>query len=544
MKITNVDVIELEMPFDRGVSKQGEVGFLNWGKLDFCLIKVETDTGITGWGDAFSFQCRRAVAEAGLGRLVSDGRLTRGEFRPVEAGGVPVHREYCEPQVLRRIRRRSIARLRHEVEPVPPEQYASFLPQWQHVTRVGERPGLHGPDGCFEVLDQLAGAALPASTWTTAVLPARVDGVIDSDLDTLLASGDVVWWGVAPLPGGDGVVALAPADRAPALLPELDTDLSESAALVVAALQEGGAQFFRDLADRCGVAATGSPLPDDGALVEAIWEAVWAGQVTNDGWVALRARVNGTTGPITRRRGARSRRHALPTRTGPAAGSGRWSALSPFRTGVEPTAASTTRAEVLLERYGLVTRGAVAGERIEGGFARMYRVLQAFEDAGRCQRVYAVEGLGAAQFGTTSAIDRLRAARPGRAPSVVVLAATDPAQPYGAALTWPGLPVEGLGHRPGRKAGALVVLVDGRLVLFCEKGGRTLLAWPDHPEGESTDLDHALTALAASAPRLGLTRFVLTRVNGADIDAEWGERLRSAGFLPTPRGWRSPVQGG
>ena len=482
----------------------------------------------------------RAVAESGLGALVDAGRLTRGEFRPVEAGGAPSHREYCDPQVLRRIRRRSIARLRHEAEPVPAEQYAAFLAQWQHVAAVGERPGRRGPDGCFEVIDQLAGAALPASTWASSVLPSRVEDPTDADLDALLAAGEVVWWGVSPLPGGDGVVALAPADRAPALLPVLDAELSEGAALVVAALQEGGAQFFRDLADRCAVAASHSPLPDDTALVDAIWEAVWAGHVTNDSWVALRARLGGSTGPAPRRTGTRGRRRALPTRAGPAAGAGRWSALAPLRSGVEATTASTMRAEVLLERYGLVTRGAVAGERIEGGFARMYRVLQAFEDAGRCQRVYAVEGLGAAQFGTASAIDRLRSTRPGRTPSVVVVAATDPAQPYGAALPWPSHPVDGLGHRPGRKAGALVVLVDGRLALFCEKGGRTLLSWTT----DEADAATALAGLATAAPRLGMTRFILTRVDGAPIDTQWGERLRAAGFLPTPRGWRSPVQVG
>ncbi len=483
----------------------------------------------------------RAVAESGLSALVTSGRLARGEFRPVEAGGSPTHREFCDPQVLRRIRRRSIARLRHEVEPVPPEQYADFLSTWQHITPVGERAALRGPDACFEVVDQLAGAALPASTWTTSVLPSRVDGVQDTELDTLLASGEVVWWGVSPLPGGDGVVAMAPADRAAALLPAAGDELSEGAALVVAALQEGGAQFFRDLADRCTVAASHSPLPDDAALVDALWEAVWAGLVTNDSWVALRARLAGTTGSASsgRRGGARSRRRALPTRTGPAAGAGRWSLLAPLRDSIDLTTASTVRAEVLLERYGIVTRGAVSSERIEGGFARMYRVFQAFEDAGRCQRVYAVDGLGAAQFGSTTAIDRLRATRTDRSARVVVLAATDPAQPYGATLGWPAHPKDGLGQRPGRKAGALTVSVDGVLILFCEKGGRTLLSWSD----DDSVLASALAGLATTAPRYGLARFIVTRIDGEPIDQTWGDRFRAAGFLPTPRGWRSPVTG-
>ncbi len=486
----------------------------------------------------------RAVAEAGLSALVTAGRLTRGEFRPVEAGGSPTHQEFCDPQVLRRIRRRSIARLRHEVEPVSPEQYAAFLADWQHVTPVGARPGLRGPDGCFEVLDQLAGAALPASTWTTAVLPPRVDAVADTEIDALLASGEIVWWGVSPLAGGDGVVALAPADRAPTLLPIPAEELSEGARLVVSALQDGGALFFRDLADRCGVGASHSPLPDDTSLVDALWEAVWAGRVTNDSWVALRARLSGGSGTAARHAGrhagARGRRRALPTRTGPAAGAGRWSLLDPLRAGVDSTAASTVRAEVLLERYGIVTRGVAASERVEGGFARLYRVLQAFEDAGRCQRVYAIDGLGAAQFGPSSAIDRLRSTRPEREPRVVVLAATDPAQPYGATLSWPAHPDDALGHRPGRKAGALVVLLDGMLTLFCEKGGRTLLSWST----DETALSAALDGLATQAPRLGLDRFIITRIDGEPVDPVWGERLRAAGFLPTPRGWRSPVRSG
>jgi len=404
----------------------------------------------------------------------------------------------------------------------------------------GRRPDRHGLDGCFEVIDQLAGTALPATTWLKAVLPVRVDDVHEGMLDQLIASGDVVWWGVGPLPGGDGVVCLAPADRAH-LLRSAPTDEPDEAGLaVLAALAEGGALFFRDLADRVGVGSAQSPLASDADLLEAVWSLVWSGRVTNDGWSALRSRIAGVR-PAARS-SARRGRPGLPSRSGPPSGAGRWSLLPSDVT--DPTIGASAVGQALLDRHGIVTRGTVASERVEGGFARMYRVLSAFEDAGRCRRTYAVEGLGAAQFAVPMAVDRLRStARADRSdPGVVVLAATDPANAYGAALPWPAVSTTDgssraeVSHRPGRKAGAVVVLVDGEPVAYLEKGGKSLLLWPADDEVAA----RALSALARDGHRVGVDRAIIARINGAEPAPAIGALLAEAGFLPTPRGFRVP----
>jgi ATP-dependent Lhr-like helicase len=474
------------------------------------------------------------VAREVLARLAAAGRLVRGEFRPLTGAGDRAGlgaspTEYCDVEVLRRIRRRSIARLRHEIEPVPAARYAAFLPRWQRVTASGGRSELRGVDGCYEVIEQLAGTALPASTWLRSVLPARVDDVHDGMLDELIGAGDVVWWGVSALSGGDGVVCLAPTDRA-ALLRRPPTGLADDPAAVAVtdALAAGGAQFFRDLADRVGAGRADSPVATDAELVETLWRLVWSGAVTNDGWSALRARIDGTRARPATRRG----RPGLPQRSGPPAGAGRWSLLPTLT--ADPTAAATAVGQALLDRHGIVTRGTVVSERIDGGFARMYRVLSAFEDAGRCRRTYAIEGLGAAQFALAGAVDRLRAT-PRAEQMPTVLAATDPASAYGAALPWPALAVD-VGHRPGRKAGAVVVTVDGELVLYLERGGRSLLMW-EH--GEDV-LRVAAAALVRDGQRMGMDRAVIAKVNGAPPAPDHTRLLTEAGFLPTPRGLRPP----
>jgi len=470
-----------------------------------------------------------AVATEVLDRLAASGRLVRGEFRPLGPDAAR-HTEYCDPEVLRRIRRRTIARLRHEIEPVPQAQLAAYLPRWQHVAPSGSRPDLRGVDGCFEVIDQLAGTALPASTWMRAVLPARVDDASDAVLDQLIASGDVVWWGLSPLSGGDGVVALAPADRVAALRTPPVVDLDEAQQQVVDVLASSGAVFFRDLADRVGVGASGAVLAADTDLLETLWSLVWSGHVTNDGWAALRARIAGTATRSAPR--VRRGRPGLPSRSGPPAGAGRWSLLPTCSS--DPTTASTAIAQALLDRHGIVTRGAVAAERIDGGFARMYRVLSAFEDAGRCRRTYAVEGLGASQFAIPVAVDRLRALRPGRDAEIVVLAATDPANAYGAALPWPDLPGTDVAHRPARKAGAVVVLHDGRPALYVEKGGRSMLVW----DLGAAALESAARALVRDWARVGGGRSIVVRVNGSAPTPAMTATLTAAGLLATPRGLR------
>jgi ATP-dependent Lhr-like helicase len=302
---------------------------------------------------------------------------------------------------------------------------------------------------------------------------------------------------------------------------------------LIDALATGGALFFRDIADRVGVGASHSPVATDAELLEVLWDLVWSGWVTNDGWTALRAHIGGTGA----KRPPSGRRPGLPSRSGPPAGSGRWSLLADAS--ADPAASAMATASALLDRHGIVTRGTVVSERIDGGFARMYRVLTAFEDAGRCQRTYAVEGLGAAQFALPTAVDRVRATsvreRRGQR-GVVVLAATDPANAYGAALPWPALAVDDVTHRPGRKAGAVVVLVDGSPVLYLERGGKSLLTWPADPEA----LEVAASALAQRAHAVGADRAIVTRVDGSAPGDEIARVLLGAGFLPTPRGLRAP----
>ena len=465
----------------------------------------------------------RAVARDALNRMVEARRLVTGEFRP---GGQ--HAEYCDPEVLRRIRRRTIARLRSEIEPVAHEAYAAFLPRWQQVPGTGERPARRGADGCFEVIEQLAGVALPASTWQDAVFASRVSDFHPGLLDELTTSGDVVWWGQAPLAGGDGVVCLAPAALASLLRTEpRDDGLGPVEEATLAVLAGGGGYFFRDIADRVSIALG---LTADATIVEALWTLVWSSRVTNDNWSALRSRLQGrparTASP--RRRG----RPALPSRTGPPAAAGRWSALE--APSAPPEARARALGDALLDRYGIVTRGCAIAERIDGGFAAVYRVLSAFEETGRCQRVYAIEGLGAAQFAVPAAVDQLRQERVGS--TTVVLAATDPANAYGATLPWPAIPGVDVTHRPGRKAGALVVLMDGSLTAYLEKGGRSLLAWTD-------DKDVATSALGAlSQSPLSSTgrRSPVTRVNGSSVEPNgtWAQSMLAAGFVATPQGYR------
>ncbi len=468
-----------------------------------------------------------AVVDEVLQRLVESGRLVRGEFRP---GGS--HTEYCDPEVLRRVRRRSIAHLRHEIEPVPPERFAAFLTRWQHVPAHGSRAAARGVDGCYEVIEQLAGVSLPASTWLSGVFTARVDDFHPGMLDELTTSGDVVWWGESALSGGDGVVGIAPADRAHLLRPpaaDASEDLGPIERAVLDALAGGGAYFFRDISDRV---STSNGITGDADVIEALWTLVWSGLVTNDSWAALRSRAGGGRATRTPTRGRRGRL-AMPSRTGPPAAAGRWSLLPPT------TASGTERAratgDALLDRYGIVTRGSVMAEHIDGGFSAVYRVLSAFEDAGRCRRTYAVDGLGAAQFALPVAVDQLRV-RTDQNAEVVVLAASDPANAYGAALPWPA--VEGATHRPARKAGALIVLVDGLPALYVERGGKSLLTW----EIGTESLGAAAVALARSGPRLGMGRAPITRVNGSELADHPGvaHALGEAGFLSTPRGVRLP----
>ncbi|MEP9383104.1 ATP-dependent helicase [Nocardioides sp. KR10-350] len=490
-----------------------------------------------------------AVVRHTLERLSARGRVLDGEFRPQGAG-----QEWCDADVLRTLRRRSLARLRKEIEPVEPAALGRFLPAWQKVVptgpAAGRRGALRGVDGVLSVVDQLAGCPVPASALESLVLPARVIDYEPSYLDELTASGEVLWVGHGALPGSDGWVSLHLADSADLTMPEpaAGTDPgTELAERVLDALAPGGAWFFRQLAG--AVDAT-----DDKALAETLWDLVWAGRISNDTLMPLRALIRSGTPshrsrrppPRARVRGSRYTGGArMPARTGPPETAGRWTILPPVD--LDPTRRAHAAAERLLERHGVVTRGAVTSERTPGGFAAVYKVLSAFEESGRCRRGYFVEGLGAAQFGTAGAVDRLRtfARAPDETdpkPSAVALAATDPANPYGAALPWPSADsadsAGGTGHRPGRKAGAIVVLVDGELVMYVERGGRTLLTWSDEPDL----LEPAAETLAAAVRRGALGRLTVERADGAALlgagDTPLRQALQFAGFVATPRGLR------
>ncbi|GAA4046735.1 Lhr family helicase [Nonomuraea soli] len=587
-----------------------------------------------------------AVVTDALNRLAATGRVVQGEFRPGGRG-----EEWCDAGVLRMLRRRSLARLRKEVEPVAPETLATFLPAWHGITasiyQDGEghggapgygaqgvsapgghgTPGVSGPtghgagghgagnhgagnhgaggqgagafpgaggrggsgvpgsgghgawgvsgpgadrrgggasparamDALVNALEQLQGAAIPASALENLVLPARVPGYHPALLDELTASGEVLWAGQGSLPGGDGWVSLYFADTAPLLMPDpLDVTMTPLHERVLEVLGNGGALFFRGLSERAGAL-------DDSALVAALWDLVWSGRVSGDTLAPLRATL-GTGRPAHRPATTRRRRAVLPTRSGPPTVAGRWWLLpSPS---AEPTVRAQAQAEVLLERHGVITRGAVAAERLPGGFSGVYQVLRAFEESGRCRRGYFVEGLGGAQFALPGAVDRMRALAPRasggsppawgapgegpqapsslasapgrpvgeRAPEVrraVVLAATDPANPYGAALPWPAHPGD-VSHKPGRKAGALVVLIDGFLVLYVERGGKTLLSFADDER-----LQPAVDALALAVRDGVLGKLTVERADGESIiDSPLAGALEAAGFHPTPRGLR------
>ncbi|WP_112466745.1 ATP-dependent helicase [Streptomyces triticisoli] len=577
-----------------------------------------------------------AVTEGALHRLAANGRVVQGEFHPAGIG-----QEWCDAVVLRRLRRRSLAALRHELEPVPPAALAQFLPQWQHI---GKGHGLRGIDGLVRAVEQLQGASVPASALEKLVLPSRVADYTPSMLDELTAAGEVVWAGAGALPGKDGWVSLYLADTAPLLLPPPHplepTALHQS---VLDALSGGYGLFFRQIADH--VRATTHPEATDPQLADALWDLAWSGRLTNDTLAPMRSllgsgRTAGSTAHRAKRAVPRGRYGSLTaaarpaSRRGPPTVAGRWSLL-PVRD-PDPTVRAHALARTLLDRHGVVTRGAVSAEGVEGGFSAVYRILSAFEESGRARRGYVVEGLGAAQFAMDGAVDRLRAVagarergeglpgtgsrgggpdgfgspdgpplpggtdtgfpaadpggefdwldadRPapgqyvsprGLAPPghggpwdgggqslrygsgfggrrdrtastgsrAVVLAAADPANAYGAALPWPEPPA-GAGHKPGRKAGSLVVLVDGEPALYMERGGKTLLAWPADPDGAAGDdprLRAAAEALAEAARAGSLGTVTVERVNGAPaLTSPLGTLLEEAGFIATPRGLR------
>lgn len=514
---------------------------------DLLARYARTHGPFTAAAAAERFGLGRAVTEGALERLGASGRVVQGEFHPAGVG-----QEWCDATVLRRLRRRSLAALRQELEPVEPTALARFLPPWQHLGGQG----LRGLDGLVRAVEQLQGAAVPASALEKLVLPSRVAHYQPAMLDELTATGELLWAGSGSLPGKDGWVSLYLADNAPLLLPPPHPlELSPLHQAVLDALAGGYGLFFRQIADQVRAA---HPTASDQALADAVWELAWSGRLTNDTVAPLRAllgsgRTAGSTAHRARRSVPRGRFGALTaaprpaSRTGPPTVAGRWSLLPPLEP--DPTLRAHALARTLLDRHGVVTRGAVAAEGVEGGFSAVYRVLSAFEDSGQARRGYVVEGLGAAQFAMDGAVDRLRASATaaereagGTPRQALVLAAADPANAYGAALPWPE-PPSGAGHKPGRKAGAMVVLVDGELAMYMERGGKTLLAWPsttpDDPSAPDPRLEGAAHALAGSAAGGSLGTVTVERVNGEPaLTSPVGTYLENAGFHATPRGLR------
>jgi ATP-dependent Lhr-like helicase len=449
--------------------------------------------------------------------------------------------------VLRILRRRSLAALRAQVEPVSTAAYGRFLPAWQQVGSSATS----GVDGLAGVIDQLAGVPLPASAVEPLVFGPRVRDYQPAMLDELLASGEVTWSGAGSISGSDGWVAFHHADTAPlTLAAPAEIDLTDTHRAILEVLGEPGeargAFFFRQLVSG----------PEE-TFKAALWDLIWAGWVTGDTFAPVRAMLAGGRRPGTRRPAAPAHRQrrtprlsrysvAYPqTRSVDSTVAGRWSAV-PIR---EPD--STVRAhfsaELLLNRHGVLTKGAAAAEGVPGGFATLYKVLTGFEEAGRCQRGYFVESLGGAQFAVASTVDRLRTYLDGVDPErpdyrAVVLAAADPANPYGAALPWPTRSDADAGHRPGRKAGALVVLVDGALVWYLERGGRSLLNFSADSEAQRAAAG-TLAELVSSGRIGGL---LVEKLDGipvleAGVHADrkaTAEALVDAGFSRTPRGLR------
>ena len=503
------------------------------------------------------------AVETALHLLASEGRVLEGGFRP---GGL--HREWCDAEILRQIRRKSLARLRREVEPVEQHTLARFLTHWQGLLmprRSGHgNSGRANLDALLDAIENLQGAPLPASLMESSILHARITDYSPNGLDTLIAAGEIAWAGVEPIGEHDGRIALFLADKLPLLAQHrpLVEPLTEREEKVLAVLESTGASFFDSLHQ-----AGGGGYP--GETIEALWSLVWRGLITNDSLHALRAYIARPESVRTPRRlqtGAvfRSRRTTPPT------AQGRWSLLPlraqkgkegtptevptdrPSSGGWSPTAteASHALALQLLNRYGVLLRESVAAENVPGGFSAVYDVLKALEESGRIRRGYFVAGLGATQFALPAAVDllrQLRAAPSEEKPEFVQLAATDPANPYGSVLRWPDLPVaeedsETAPRVLTRAAYAEVILRNGHLVAWLRRGNPNILVFlpAEEPERSQTaaGLAHFLCARGQEQMRQSSHQGVLiTTINGQPVTVHPMARfLMDAGFHPGPLG--------
>ncbi|HTX74686.1 MAG TPA: DEAD/DEAH box helicase [Terracidiphilus sp.] len=482
------------------------------------------------------------AVESVLRQLAHDGRVLEGGFIP---GGL--HREWCDAEILRQIRRKSLARLRREVEPVEQHTLARFLTHWQGLL-APRRSGPAHLDALLDMIENLQGAPLPASLVESAILPARLAGYDPAGLDTLIAAGEVAWAGVEPLGERDGRIALYLADKLPLLLmprPQMEP-LTEREEKLLAVLEATGASFFDPLHQ-----AAGGGYP--GESIDALWSLVWRGLVTNDSLHALRAYIQR---PDTR--GTRRIHHSgavfRSRRTTPPNAQGRWSLL-PVRgqsseAGPTATEASHALAMQLLHRYGVLMREHAAAENIPGGFSAVYDVLKALEESGRIRRGYFVAGLGATQFALPAAVDMLRQMRnapEAEKPEFVQMAAADPANPYGSVLRWPDLPVmdedsESAPRVLTRASYAEVILRNGQLVAWLRKGNPNLLVFlpAEEPERSQVAAGLAHFLCARGQERMHADRHqgvLITTINGQPVAAHPMARfLMDAGFHPGPLG--------
>jgi ATP-dependent Lhr-like helicase len=504
---------------------------------------------------ASRFALDPAETEKALNQLAADNRILEGGFRP---GGL--HREWCDAEILRIIRRKSLARLRKEVEPVEQQTLARFLTHWQ-----GLLTPRRGMDAMLDVIEQLQGAPIAASLLESTILPSRIANYNPGDLDTLIAAGEIAWTGVEPLGERDGRVALYLADKLPLLAvprpnPEPISDREEK---LLAALQQSGASFFTQLHESVGGGYPGESL-------DALWSLVWRGLVTNDSLHPLRAytaRPESSRGDRKRHSGASSS-NFRSRRTIPATAQGRWSLietskarlaqLSNLKSGSVPTTTEATHALALqlLNRYGILLRECAAAENIPGGFSAIYPVLKALEESGRIRRGYFVAGLGATQFALPAAIDLLRSLRnapmqpENSRPEFVLLAATDPANPYGSTLKWPDLPAEAEDTETAprsltRAAYAQVILCAGKLVAWLRRANPNILVFLPTDEPDRSQVAEGLARFLAE---LGHTRlqndqtghqsgYLISTVNGLPVAVHpLAHALHNAGFHPGPLG--------
>jgi ATP-dependent Lhr-like helicase len=466
-----------------------------------------------------------AVVRSALERLRDLGRVLEGEFVPGRRG-----REWCDASVLRTIKRRSLAKLRKQVEAVPVEALARFLPVWQGVTQP--RKGL---DGVLDAIEQLQGAPLPASDLEREILPSRVKEYRPGLLDELFLAGEIVWQGVDSLGQSDGRIALYLTDQY-ALLGRLPipADDNEDALerKVRELLAERGALFFDE------IARATEEFPND--VLAALWRLVWRGEVTNDTLAPLRALVAQSASASKEVVGAGTKRGRVGFRSRrrqriPGA-DGRWSLLARFHGGVTSTERLAALATQLVERHGVLTRDQIAREQIEGGFSAIYPVLKAMEEAGKVRRGYFVDGQGGAQFAAPGADELLRSRPREDEPPTFVLASTDPANPYGVALPWPASPGGDDGGKPQRAAGCRVVLCDGIALGYLNKSGQSLTTFL--AEAEPDRGYQALQLAKALAARAREQRSILlTKIDGgAAIASPLAPVLAKTGFVATTRG--------